>query len=358
MRRAGSASGDEAQPKSCCIPVDTDYVSCPGPPSACSLRLEDTVLGSAPPGIFEVGLIWEPSCVNVRSLPSLLSIFSPYLRTKQPLLATSPIPTMTQYRYTPLSGARQIRLLELHAGAKTDQLSVDLIHISLDKTPFFVALSYPWGSPQPRKAIRCSDLCAEIGPSLHSALQHLRKPDRALFVWADALCINQEDIPERTQQVRMMGDIYAAAGMTAIWLGEESDEAKLAHGWLRRFDRIASEFESDSLESDESSFIDTYQDEKILDAAFGKNRKAAFKSIWALLDRPWFTRKWVIQELVKSRRPLLIIGSLPPLPLAGIGKLGELCRRLPNEESNFHERLPSVPCSGCEHRRGAGNAIA
>jgi hypothetical protein len=235
---------------------------------------------------------------------------------------------MTQYRYTPLSGARQIRLLKLHAGAEADGLSVDLTHTHLDKAPCFTALSYPWGDPQPRKAIRCSGLRAEIGPSLHSALHHLRKPDCDIFVWADALCINQEDIPERTQQVRMMGDIYAAANTTAIWLGEESDEVKMAFGWLRRFAVVRDSPEFEPPASEDFSFISISRAEKMLQAAFGQHQVAAFECIWALLARPWFTRKWVIQELIKSGRPLLFVGTLTPLPwtaLAGWMNFVEIC---------------------------------
>ncbi|KAK4148888.1 heterokaryon incompatibility protein-domain-containing protein [Chaetomidium leptoderma] len=224
---------------------------------------------------------------------------------------------MTEYHYTPLSGTGQIRLLRLHAGTEAVGLSVDLIHTSLDKAPSFTALSYPWGDPQPRKAIRCSGLQAEIGPSLHMALQHLRKAHLDIFVWADALCINQEDIPERTQQVRIMSEIYAAASTTAIWLGEESDEVKMAFGWLRRFERVRVASEFDPLDSEYGfGLIHRSPAENMLQAAFGKHRGAAFGHLWALLSRPWFTRKWVIQELVKSRRPLMVVGRIPPLPWA------------------------------------------
>jgi hypothetical protein len=226
---------------------------------------------------------------------------------------------MAEYHYTPLSGAGQIRLLRLQAGTEADELSVDLIHTSLDKAPCFTALSYPWGDPQPRKAIRCSGVQAEIGPSLHMALQHLRKAHLDIFVWADALCINQEDIPERTQQVRIMSEIYAAASTTAIWLGEESDEVKMAFGWLRRFQRarVASEFDPPDSEYG-FNLIDRSRAENMLQAAFGRHRGAAFGHLWALLSRPWFTRKWVIQELANSRRPLMVVGRMPPLSWAAL----------------------------------------
>ncbi|KAJ0335971.1 hypothetical protein COL154_013373 [Colletotrichum chrysophilum] len=141
---------------------------------------------------------------------------------------------MKQYQYSPLAPNRQIRLLKLCAGTETEKLTGELVHVFLDEKPFFTALSYAWGEMQPRKTIFCSNLKMEIGPSLYSALRHLRQPARDTFLWADALCINQQDISERSQQVRMMGDIYAAAFVTVIWLGEESSDVKMAFGWLRR----------------------------------------------------------------------------------------------------------------------------
>ncbi|KAK2057545.1 hypothetical protein LY76DRAFT_657086, partial [Colletotrichum caudatum] len=56
-------------------------------------------------------------------------------------------------------------------------------------------------------------------------------PPRDILLWADALCINQKDVPGRNQQVRMMGDIYAAARSAVIWLGEEPGEVEMSF-WL------------------------------------------------------------------------------------------------------------------------------
>ncbi|GJC97750.1 heterokaryon incompatibility protein [Colletotrichum higginsianum] len=241
---------------------------------------------------------------------------------------------MKKYQYSPLTVNRQIRLLKLNAGAEAEELSGELVHTPLDGTPSFTAVSYVWGNPQPRKGIFCSGLKMEIGPSLHSALLHLRQPACETYLWADALCINQEDILERNQQVRMMGDIYAAASSTAIWLGEESCEVKMAVGWLRRF-AVA----WDSLESD-PGFITRNQAEGILQEAFGKKSEAAFQHIWALLNRPWFARKWVIQELVKSQRPILVVGrvALPWAMLADWLNFVEWC---PNVKELFMRFCPT-----------------
>lgn len=44
-------------------------------------------------------------------------------------------------------------------------------------------------------------------------------------MWADGICINQEDIEEKTQQVKQMGQTYALARHTIIFLGSVTPEA-------------------------------------------------------------------------------------------------------------------------------------
>lgn len=41
------------------------------------------------------------------------------------------------------------------------------------------------------------------------------------YVWIDALCINQEDVLERSHQVSIMDKIYERAGYVLVWLGED-----------------------------------------------------------------------------------------------------------------------------------------
>ena len=43
--------------------------------------------------------------------------------------------------------------------------------------------------------------------------------DRSLQIWADAVCINQNDVDERSSQVSIMSDIYQEAKKCQIWLG-------------------------------------------------------------------------------------------------------------------------------------------
>lgn len=56
----------------------------------------------------------------------------------------------------------------------------------------------------------------------------VRRKEKAILVWIDALCINQQDKDERATQVRLMGQIYSGATSIAIWIGPEYEESALA----------------------------------------------------------------------------------------------------------------------------------
>lgn len=118
----------------------------------------------------------------------------------------------------------QIRIFELEPG--TDQQPIcgslhvakigEQVHVAYD------ALSYVWGDEEPSEAIFISGKVLLVKPNLHNFLLHLRHKNRVLYVWADAICINQADRDERSSQVQYMGDIYRESSSTRIWLGSHS----------------------------------------------------------------------------------------------------------------------------------------
>lgn len=96
----------------------------------------------------------------------------------------------------------------------------------------FHALSYYWEdasekasvSIQDRGEAIAGDVGSKIGISgtLERAIRRLRSSATALplRIWIDAVCINQEDLEERAQQVAMMGSIYSRAEMVHVWLDD------------------------------------------------------------------------------------------------------------------------------------------
>lgn len=64
----------------------------------------------------------------------------------------------------------------------------------------------------------------------------VRRKKEEVFVWVDALCINQQDKDERACQVRLMGQIYSGATSVAIWIGQEYEESDSAIELLQKVD--------------------------------------------------------------------------------------------------------------------------
>jgi hypothetical protein len=149
-----------------------------------------------------------------------------------------------------------------------------------------------------------------VGTNLKSALKELRA-QRLLLLWVDALCINQTDLLERGLQVMRMGLIYSRAAEVVVWLGEEADDSAIA------MSEIASTGPKNHLESLEWPW-------RSQPWVLESRTRAA---VMALFQRPYWKRwvyssaflagaqklidyrVWIIQEVSKARRLLVICGT-------------------------------------------------
>lgn len=52
--------------------------------------------------------------------------------------------------------------------------------------------------------------------------------------WIDALCINQEDNDEKSQQIRMIATIYEKSQLVVVWLGLVDRHSDVANGLMRK----------------------------------------------------------------------------------------------------------------------------
>jgi len=138
--------------------------------------------------------------------------------------------------YQPLQSNRSIRLIDLEAGEDKREIRCFLKEWGLDDNPSYAALSYTWGDSvsvpyrvaAPSKRVWCNDKPLFVTANLHEALLKLRSfeitvGDSTLLHWRDAICINQEDLAERSGQVAIMREIYAKASLVNAWLGHEDN---------------------------------------------------------------------------------------------------------------------------------------
>ncbi|KAH8674424.1 heterokaryon incompatibility protein-domain-containing protein, partial [Tricladium varicosporioides] len=119
------------------------------------------------------------------------------------------------------AGRTEIRLLELlPALASGKPIQCKIHHSFLEDSPTYSAISYCWGHTNKMVPIHIGNCEIRVTINLKDALQHLRHTDTSRFLWADAICINQTDLYERNQQVRIMRDIYINSTITVVWLGK------------------------------------------------------------------------------------------------------------------------------------------
>jgi hypothetical protein len=151
------------------------------------------------------------------------------------------------------------------------------------KKESYEAVSWCWGKEAADQVLRVHQgdevVAFHISKNLESALRALRKHNEVRQLWIDAICINQKDTKERNQQVPRMDKIYGGAANVCIWLGESSDDSKLAMDFIR--ERVLELWKFDELI---------------------ENRKLAkhWAALIRLMKRPWFSRRWVVQEIALS----------------------------------------------------------
>lgn len=85
---------------------------------------------------------------------------------------------------------------------------VRLFIVELEHAPEYEAISYAWGDPENTMPIFCNGRELGVTVNLIDAFVRVRHPDRPRTLWADAVCINQGSVHERSHQVSFMGRIY------------------------------------------------------------------------------------------------------------------------------------------------------
>jgi hypothetical protein len=148
--------------------------------------------------------------------------------------SASPLP---RFPYEPLE-PRCIRVLELQPGQRSDPFQGKFIVTDVDSDFEYDALSYMWGDATQADRVVIDGAAIPTAWNLTRALEYLRDFSGAepLKIWIDAICIDQDSLDERAEQVAMMRSIYHNAKCVRIWINEPSfDEDSAAVAALKRF---------------------------------------------------------------------------------------------------------------------------
>lgn len=208
-----------------------------------------------------------------------------------------------------------IRLMRLQTAPEhSSPLIAELFVVALETNPQYAALSYCWGSPTPTSRLICNNTELDVRENLGLALSSIRSTSD-LPLWVDSICINQDNLRERSAQVAIMTRIYSQATQTFAYLGEPDsdamDEACKILATLSIPVLEKREWDSDNFNlkprfrARVTAIKLALQHPRLAKRAYDKDIKRALSR---LMDRPYFTRKWIIQEVVRSGSLFCLLG--------------------------------------------------
>jgi hypothetical protein len=157
----------------------------------------------------------------------------------------------------------------------------------------YEAVSYCWGGG-PASSIMIIEHTTQHPLQIKSNLEHaLRQfrtqipPHSSQLFWIDALCIDQKNKVEKSAQIKKMSLIYNRASNVKVWLGKSYEDSDTAISFIQKFLKLD---DFDRLISDPVTPSD-------------------WLAFMNLLRRPWFNRRWIVQEIALARRATVYCGA-------------------------------------------------
>lgn len=211
-------------------------------------------------------------------------------------------PTPKRYTYRTLDHDDSIRIFVLQPGKSYEPLVCSLIPARLSNMPYVEAISYTWGSPEKPFTIDCDGRILPITRNLRDSLRQVRSETTTRLLWADSICVHQEDLEEQGHQVALMGEIYGRAKKVLICVGPDPEHH--AQAVLSLLDDVNAlmdrSFANIDLSPDSFPWLDPN------DPLMTDPRWHSFKELLAV---PWSTRGWTIQEALLSATATVLWGE-------------------------------------------------
>ncbi|KAI2607991.1 HET-domain-containing protein [Hypoxylon sp. NC1633] len=170
----------------------------------------------------------------------------------------------------------------------------------------YEALSYTWGSLKRKKKARVPSKPIHLGQlkiasrnqylpitgSLAEAIPYLRYEDRSRVMWIGAICIDQKDEKEVSEQVKRMGQIYSLARRVVAWLGTGDIRIiKVAFAQLNHFGRVVEPTPY------RMGMPSVYFQENASRFSRSALNMVTWGTVLHICLRTWFQRLWIVQEI-------------------------------------------------------------
>lgn len=182
-----------------------------------------------------------------------------------------------------------IRFLHVHPQkSTTGMLHCSLAHLDMSVTPLerlsFYALSYTWGDACESRTIIVNDRAFRVRKPLAILNVYTQKFPNKKPLWIDQICVDQQNIAERNHQVKLMAKIYSKAAVVLAWIGDNSHDSNRALDALQKLQSVT------YMQRHLSGMVTT--------------------AINALFNRSYWSRLWIVQEVLLASSVLVMCGDL------------------------------------------------
>ncbi|KAI1843996.1 hypothetical protein JX265_005822 [Neoarthrinium moseri] len=237
----------------------------------------------------------------------------------------------------------QIRLIEIQPAPRLeDRVVCRIINTKLTDDLEFFALSYLVGEATSTETISINDTKTSVPSSLSEAVRHIREalksdiarseptprwllravkhmrvvfPDLmscgAIRLWAETLCIDQNNPRELAERRVIMSQVYASAKMVIGWLGPSDEYTDDFLAFLK----VAEEYmppnygDPGDKEKNPQDYAPhhVWLSNKILEGFWRSPRH--MEALHRFYDLPYLHRCWLLEEISQSRFPTFMLGT-------------------------------------------------
>jgi hypothetical protein len=219
-----------------------------------------------------------------------------------------------QYLPLPEDDKCHIRLMKV-INDEQDDIQIAIDRFPLEESPPFTALSYMWGDPARTNPIIANSKQLGVTESLLAFLKEVKRRHKAEdncsnafqgWLWIDAVCINQDDLIERAEQVVHMKAIYGKAHSIIIWLGEGEEGSDVVMNLLEHIAAVEDEEDFTFRAAEDDS---EYMCEFIGGSTTIRMPYSVLPILQRLFNSPYWDRSWIIQEASTPKRAISDTGA-------------------------------------------------
>jgi hypothetical protein len=202
------------------------------------------------------------------------------------------------------------RLLHILYGDFGQHVECEISSWPIDDAPSYYAISYTWGDPADTSEITVNGKSMVVRRNCEYVLQQAFAAKASRYFWVDAICIAQTSVQERNHQVGIMGKIYSGAKHVFACVGPHADDSEYLMAFIKKKYSILKRINSWGQSLVDYNAIDRYRtfwfnhmDKHVwlqlrcLFTTHTSERLGVVKAFVSFMNRPYFTRVWVLQEL-------------------------------------------------------------